>query len=109
MRIYPEGHAVCVIPSLVFTLRLDETFYAGIGAIGHAQLKFDLMGWSVTGEFRQAANLEYDEYTMQQLQMYEKVLERRREGHGDAGREEGYREDARNLDESDGAAVTPVT
>ena len=70
MRIYPEGHAVCVIPSLVFTLRLDENFYAGIGAIGHAQLKFDLMGWSVTGEFRQAANVEYDEYTMQQLQMY---------------------------------------
>ena len=70
MRIYPEKHAVCIIPSLVFSLRLDENFYGGIGAIGNAQLKFDLMGWSPRGEFRQAANVEYDEYAFQQIQIY---------------------------------------
>ena len=70
MRIYPEGHAVCVIPSLVFTLRLDENYFAGIGAIGLANIKLDLMGWSTSGEFRQAVQVEYDEYTLQQLQLY---------------------------------------
>ena len=70
MRIYPEKHAVCIIPSMVFSLRLDQNFYRGIGAIGNAQIKFDLMGWSPRGEFRQAANVEYDELALNQIQIY---------------------------------------
>ena len=70
MRIYPEKHAVCIVPSMVFTLRLDQNFYAGIGAIGQAQVKFDLMGWSPRGDFRQAANIEYDELALNQIQLY---------------------------------------
>ena len=70
MRIYPEKNAVCIIPSMTFTLRLDENFYGGIGAIGYGLIKFDLMGWSPQGIFRQAENVEYDEHTLQQLQIY---------------------------------------
>ena len=69
-------------------------------------------GWTLTRAVEHAGARRWirpNAGFMQQLQMYEKVLERRREGHGDAGREEGYREDARDLDESGGAAVTTVT
>lgn len=70
LRIYPEKHAVCIIPAMTFTLRLDESLYASIGAVGQAQIKFNLMGWSPTGECRQAQELEYEEYALQQMQVY---------------------------------------
>ena len=70
MRLYPEGHGVAIIPKMTFTLRLDQNYWGGIGAVGHVQIKFDLMGWSTNGTFRQADNVEYDELTLQQIQIY---------------------------------------
>ena len=70
MRLYPEGHGVAIIPKMAFTLRLDQNYWGGIGAIGHAQIKFDLMGWSPNGTFRQANDVEYSELALQQMQIY---------------------------------------